>query len=58
MYTLEGVNSVANFITANEESQYNQDSHFLSVMCSLFPRQPLNFYLVSSVIYEHNNVST
>ena len=29
MYTLEGVSSVANFITAYEESQLNRDSHFL-----------------------------
>ena len=29
MYTLEGVNSVANFITAYEETQLNRDSHFL-----------------------------
>ena len=28
MYTLEGVGSVANFITAYEESQSNRDSHF------------------------------
>ena len=28
MYTLEGVSSVANFITAYENSQYNRDSHF------------------------------
>ena len=34
MYTLEGVSSVANFITAYEESQYYQDSHFL--ICSVF----------------------
>ena len=34
MYTLEGVSSVANFITAYKESQ-NRDSHFLSVVCSL-----------------------
>ena len=27
MYTLEGVSSVANFITAYEEFQYNRDSH-------------------------------
>ena len=35
MYTLEGVSSVANFITAYEESQLNRDSHFLihSVFC-------------------------
>ena len=29
MYTLEDVSSVANFITAYEESQQNRDSHFL-----------------------------
>ena len=29
MYTLEGVSSVANFITAYEVSQLNRDSHFL-----------------------------
>ena len=34
MYTLESVNSVANFITAYEESQLNGDSHFL--ICSVF----------------------
>ena len=34
MYTLEGVSSVAIFITAYEESQYNLDSHFL--ICSMF----------------------
>ena len=34
MYTLEGVSSVANFITAYEESQLNRESHFL--ICSVF----------------------
>ena len=34
MYTLEGVRSVANFITAYEESPLNWDSHFL--ICSVF----------------------
>ena len=34
MYTLEGVSSVANFITAYKESQSNRDSHFL--ICSVF----------------------
>ena len=29
MFTLEGVSSVANFITAYEESQLSQDSCFL-----------------------------
>ena len=29
MYTLEGVNSAANFITAYKESQLNRESHFL-----------------------------
>ena len=33
MYTQEGVSSVANFITAYEESPI-----FLSVVCSLFPK--------------------
>ena len=33
MYTLQGVSSVANFITAYEESQSNRDSHFL--ICSV-----------------------
>ena len=36
MYMLEGVSSVANFITAYEGSQYNRDSHFL--ICSVFPK--------------------
>ena len=34
MYTLEGVSSAANFITAYEESQQNRDSHLL--ICSVF----------------------
>ena len=34
MYTLEGVSSVANFITAYVESQKNRDSHFL--ICNVF----------------------
>ena len=34
MHTVESVNSVANFITAYEESQQNRDSHFL--ICSVF----------------------
>ena len=29
MHTLEGVSSVANFITAYEDFQWSQDSHFL-----------------------------
>ena len=29
MYMLQGMQSVTNFITAYEESQYNQDFHFL-----------------------------
>ena len=29
MYTLEGISSVANFITAYEESQYSQNFHLL-----------------------------
>ena len=34
MYTLESVSSVANFITAYEEPQQNQDFHFR--ICSAF----------------------
>ena len=34
MYTLEGVSSVANYISAYEESQLSRDSHFL--ICSVF----------------------
>ena len=37
MYTLEGVSSVANFISAYEGSQSNRDSHFIICSCSLFP---------------------
>ena len=33
--TLEGISSIANFITAYEESHLNRDSHFLSVDCVL-----------------------
>ena len=36
MYTLEGVSSVVNFISVYEESQYNRDSYFLFVVCSLW----------------------
>ena len=43
-YTLEGVSSVANFITAYEESQYNQDSHFL--ICSVFSVSKGNLFEV------------
>ena len=49
MYTLEGVSSVANFITAYEESQQTRDSRFLSVMCSLFPKAI--FYIFSPSFY-------
>ena len=42
MYTLEGVSSVANFITAYEESQENRDSHFL--ICSVFFVSKGNFF--------------
>ena len=37
MYMLEGVSIVLNFIATYEESQLNRDSHFRSVVCSLFP---------------------
>ena len=49
MYTLEGVSSVANFITAYAESQYNRDSHFLFVMCvPCFKRQ---FFLILFIAF-------
>ena len=35
MYMLQGISSVVNFITAYEELS---NSHFLSVMCSMFPK--------------------
>ena len=38
MCTLEGVSSVANFITAYEKSQQIRGYHFLSEMCSLFSK--------------------
>ena len=38
MYTLEGVSSVVNFITADEEFKKKRDFHFLSVKCSLFQK--------------------
>ena len=47
MYTLEGVSSVASLITAYDESQINQDSHFLSVLCSSFRRLSFRFLLVT-----------
>ena len=46
MYTLEGVSSVANFITAYKESQ----CIFLSVVCSLFPKAIfLTFFKICSL---------
>ena len=45
MYMLESVSSVANFITAYEESQYNRDSHFLNLyMCVLCFQRLLEVY--------------
>ena len=38
MYTLEGVSSVANYITAYEGSQENRDSHFVICNVFLFPK--------------------
>ena len=50
MYTLEGVSSVSNLITAYEESQYNRHSHFLFVMCSLFPKAILLTFISSLML--------
>ena len=62
MYTPEGVSSVANIITAYEESQYNRDSHFL--ICNVFFVSKGNLFLTfilymyrelnGSVIEEHS----
>ena len=38
MYTLECVSSDANFITANEEFQFDRDSHFFLFLVFLFPK--------------------
>ena len=42
MCTLESVSSVAKFITAYEESQYNRDSHFL-IRCVFFVSKSNHF---------------
>ena len=47
MYTLEGVNSVANFITAYEESHLDRDSRFL--ISSMFFVSKGNFLTLISV---------
>ena len=38
LYTLEGISSVANFITAYEEFNKTETPISLSVVCSLFPK--------------------
>ena len=43
MYTLEGVSSVANFITADKSLNKTETPIFRSVVTSLFPRA--NFFL-------------
>ena len=44
-YTLEGVNSIANFTTVYEVTQYNRDSHFLiRTMVFVFRGNLFNFY--------------
>ena len=53
MYTLEGVSSVANFITAYEESQLNRDSVFKSVVF-LFPRA----IFLTFIVYTTAEIST
>ena len=40
----QGVSRVANFIPAYGESQYKQDSYFLSVMFSLFPKETFQIF--------------
>ena len=47
MYTLEGVSSVANFITVMKSLNKTETPIFLSVVCSLFPKA--NFLTFISV---------
>ena len=49
MYTLEDESSVANFITDYEESQENRNSHFLSVMCSLFLKATFQIFICTDI---------
>ena len=44
MYTLEGVSSVSDFITANEAPQLNRDSHFL--ICIVYLVSKCNLFYV------------
>ena len=48
MYTLEGVSSVASFITAYEEPGYNRDSHLL-IFSVFFVSKGNLFYVYSKV---------
>ena len=51
MYTLEGVNSVANFITALKSLNKTETPIFLSVVWSLFPKAIfLTFILIMLVL--------
>ena len=54
MYTQEGVSSVANFITAYEDSQKNRDSHFL--MYSVFFVSKGNFLTFICIVYDTNTI--
>ena len=50
MYTLEDVSGVANFIIAYEESQQNQDSHFLICRVSFVSKIFSTFIVISRLI--------
>ena len=45
MYMLEGVSGVANFITAYEESQYNETPIFFLIRCVFFVSKGNLFYV-------------
>ena len=46
MYMLESVSVAATLITAYEASQLNRDSHFLSVLCSLFSKAIFFIFMI------------
>ena len=53
MYTLEGVSSVAKFVTAYEESNKNEIPTFLSVVCSLF-LNTMAFYVMHKMFHSRH----
>ena len=56
MYTLEGVSSVANFITAYKESQKPRLQFVLSVVCFSFPKAIFLMFVI--LMYTIEGVSS